>query len=223
MKTCTKCKDRKEITEFHKNKNRKDGLNDLCKPCARKNTNDYRLNNPEKTAARELARKEYKVEHGRQWRLDNPNYGKEYRENNKDEIRAYLYENKEHIRENSRVKNKERRKKDPAYRAVVRARNRVICFLRNKPKVSKSLGGSFEAFKAHIESLFKPGMSWDNYGKWHLDHYFPLAPAYELGPEVFAKACDYRNIRPEWADVNRSKGDTIPDEFKDVNKFLSSF
>ena len=37
MKTCTKCKIEKELDEFCKNKNNKDGLNVWCRECAGKN------------------------------------------------------------------------------------------------------------------------------------------------------------------------------------------
>jgi hypothetical protein len=33
MKTCSKCKVSKEISEFHKNKSRSDGLDRYCRPC----------------------------------------------------------------------------------------------------------------------------------------------------------------------------------------------
>ena len=48
----------------------------------------------------------------------------------------------------------------------------------------RDLGCSIAAFKEHIAGLFKPGMSWDNHGGWHLDHIardcsarFVLSPA----------------------------------------------
>ena len=27
----------------------------------------------------------------------------------------------------------------------------------------------------HLENRFKPGMSWDNYGEWHIDHKIPIS------------------------------------------------
>lgn len=43
MKTCSKCKESKGLTEFFKNKRNKDGLNLFCKACekARKNSKEY--------------------------------------------------------------------------------------------------------------------------------------------------------------------------------------
>ena len=37
------------------------------------------------------------------------------------------------------------------------------------------LGCNIEKFKQHIKAQFTEGMSWDNYGEWHIDHRIPLA------------------------------------------------
>lgn len=44
IKKCSKCKLEKNIDQFHKNKNKKDGLHDYCKECnsiRKKNSYDY--------------------------------------------------------------------------------------------------------------------------------------------------------------------------------------
>ncbi len=77
---------------------------------------------------------------------------------------------------------------DPQFRAIKHARLRIKNFLKNKDKKpSSSIGCTFEEFKQHLESLFQPGMSWENYGKWHIDHKYPLSVAYKEGPESFKK------------------------------------
>lgn len=49
MKKCTKCKEPKEFTEFHKSKLHKDGLSHWCKFCVSEyNKNHRRVNNNEK-------------------------------------------------------------------------------------------------------------------------------------------------------------------------------
>ena len=41
LKTCSKCKESKPLTEFHKNRGNKDGLHNYCKECNRANTAAY--------------------------------------------------------------------------------------------------------------------------------------------------------------------------------------
>lgn len=60
--------------------------------------------------------------------------------------------------------------------------------------IVKYLGCSIDDFKRHLESLFKPGMTWDNYGeKWHIDHIIPLSTDYsDTGLH------HYKNTQPLW-------------------------
>ena len=48
MKICSRCKTEKSVSEFHKDKNKKDGLNNICKMCAIEKGKKYRQANPEK-------------------------------------------------------------------------------------------------------------------------------------------------------------------------------
>jgi hypothetical protein len=75
----------------------------------------------------------------------------------------------------------------------------------NKPSRSfELLGTDLEGFKAHMESQFLPGMSWENHGEWHIDHIIPLASG--KTPEEIWKLCHYTNLQPLWASDNLSKG-----------------
>lgn len=68
-----------------------------------------------------------------------------------------------------------------------------------------ALGISIEEFRSYIEGKFQPGMSWDNYGKWHLDHIQPLK-LFDLTDEAQAmRACHYTNLQPLWALDNQKK------------------
>lgn len=41
MKKCTSCKEDKELSEFNKNKIKKDGLNNICRKCSNKRSKKY--------------------------------------------------------------------------------------------------------------------------------------------------------------------------------------
>lgn len=69
------------------------------------------------------------------------------------------------------------------------------------------LGYSTEDLKAHIERQFQRGMSWDNYGEWHVDHIVPVAEfAFTSADDPEFKACwALTNLRPLWARDNLTK------------------
>lgn len=86
---------------------------------------------------------------------------------------------------------------------------------RKSSRTAEILGCSLEDFKKHLESLFQPGMNWDNYGKgpdkWNVDHYYPQSAA--KTEEEVIKLNHYTNLRPMWEPENRDKRDKIPDDW----------
>ena len=69
------------------------------------------------------------------------------------------------------------------------------------------LGCSIDDLKIYLAKKFQDGMSWDNYGKWHIDHIKPCA-AYNMLNEVDRKECfHYSNLQPLWAEDNYRKSD----------------
>jgi len=71
------------------------------------------------------------------------------------------------------------------------------------------LGCSIGTFRLFIENQFEPGMTWDNYGEWHLDHVQPLASFDLTDRSQFITACNWLNYQPLWAVDNIRKGDKI--------------
>jgi hypothetical protein len=47
IKQCTKCKETKEVSEFHRDKSRKDGLRNICKVCVVSYMGKYYIENKE--------------------------------------------------------------------------------------------------------------------------------------------------------------------------------
>ncbi len=67
------------------------------------------------------------------------------------------------------------------------------------------LGCSIREFTQHIEKQFQPGMSWDNYGEWELDHIKPCCQ-FDLTQIEQQRLCfHFSNYRPLWAIDNRSR------------------
>jgi len=68
------------------------------------------------------------------------------------------------------------------------------------------LGCSVQEFKRHLSSLFKPGMTWENHGDWHIDHIRPCASFDLTDPEQRTLCYHYTNLQPLWAGDNHRKG-----------------
>ena len=115
------------------------------------------------------------------------------------------------MREYNRTYWAERRKNDPDFRLKNNLRNRFNSMLRNGYKKSSVLTYvccPFEHLKLHLQSLFKDGMTWDNYGEWHVDHILPLI-AFSSTEEDLRKVWHYSNLQPLWAIDNLKKGDKV--------------
>jgi len=66
------------------------------------------------------------------------------------------------------------------------------------------LGCSVEEFKAHITEQLRDGMSWDNYGRWEIDHILPLEYGMPVLEETLLRL-HYTNTQPMWAAENGAK------------------
>lgn len=72
------------------------------------------------------------------------------------------------------------------------------------------LGYSRQELMNHLERQFLPGMSWENYGEWHVDHIQPLSSFRFTGRDCpeFKAAWGLSNLRPLWARDNILKKDS---------------
>ena len=77
----------------------------------------------------------------------------------------------------------------------------------NSIRTKDIVGLDYIEFKNYISSMFTDGMSWENYGKWHLDHIIPLRVA--KNEEEVLLLNHYTNLQPLWAEDNLRKGGKI--------------
>ena len=136
-------------------------------------------------------------------------YVKAYREANKDKIIAYDKAYREANKDRFNAKAKARRKTDLLYKLKWNLRSRTSQAFKRKgykkeSKTAKTLGASYTIVSKHLERQFTDGMSWSNYGDWHVDHIIPLASANEK--KELINLCHFRNLQPLWAADNLSKG-----------------
>lgn len=101
-----------------------------------------------------------------------------------------------------------REKADFQFKILQRIRARITAAVRGRNKHQSSLnllGCSLEAFKAHLEKQFKDGMSWANYGDWHIDHIRPCATFDFNNPSALKECFHYTNLQPMWKLDNQRK------------------
>lgn len=124
-------------------------------------------------------------------------------------LKAKLYRLTERYRELHNKNFTIRRLNDINFKILENLRNRLNRALKYNYKhssVVELLGCSINFLKQHLENKFKPGMSWSNYGQWHIDHIKPCA-LFDLSIPEQQKICfNYRNLQPLWAKDNLSKG-----------------
>jgi hypothetical protein len=154
---------------------------------AKKRSADWYANNPEKAKKRSA-----------DWYANNPEKAKDlnakYRVKNRRQRTRYM--NDYH---------KRRKAKDPLYHLQYNMRilgNRVVkqLSLGKKPACTENWQGcTAEELKSYLESLFTEGMTWENYGEWHVDH---IRPVCSFVAEEWKQINHYTNLRPLWAEDN---------------------
>lgn len=218
MKKCSSCQMLKNTDLFGKSKSEKDGFFSYCKVCKRQKDREHYAKNPKRGRLKTAKYKEtfpdrVLVSKKRDYLKNAEKYrtrAKNYYALNKDDINN---KNKELRKKDPfyyakiYAKVKKRKAEDPAFRAITNVRQRVAAFLKSSTsKVSDKLGCTKAQLVSHLESQFQPGMTWENYGKWHIDHKISLHSAWQKGPECFKQACNYINLQPLWAIDNIRKG-----------------
>lgn len=141
-------------------------------------------------------------------------YMRQYREENRDQLRTYWreYKRTEKGKESRREYVRNKRHTDINYKVLANLRNRLKHVMTGYLKADKTLqllGCTVEQLRAHLEARFTSGMSWSNYGEWHIDHIKPCS-SYDMSDPVQQAACfHYTNLQPLWAIDNLNKGDAV--------------
>jgi hypothetical protein len=160
----------------------------------------------------------------KKWRENNKEYlsnkSKNWYEQNKEHRKQYLKEYREKnidkIRETKRNYEKTRKANDPIYKLINNFRTAIYQVLKEN-QIQKN-GHYFETLKyspenliEHLESKFKDNMTWDNYGKWHVDHIKPISSFQitEIGDDEFMTCWSLKNLQPLWSDENIRKSNKI--------------
>lgn len=148
-------------------------------------------------------------EKSRKYRVKNKEKLKLY-SRDKDKKREYdrKYKKENRARVNKYLENK--KKIDVQFKLQTILRNRLLRALKTKYKTGsavRDLGCTIPEFKKYLESLFSPGMTWNNHGVrgWHIDHISPLSKFDLTDRTQFLEAVNYKNLAPLWWDENIRK------------------
>jgi len=240
-KKCSRCKKVKNLNEFSKDKQRKDGIAYWCKECKNESWRKYYKNNLEKVNNRiEVYRKnniekvrELNKKCTKEWYKNNAESQKElarqrYRDNiEKERARIikyrethleYFKEYNKQWRKNNQKYNgiwtKNRRDEDPKFRLsknISREIRKAISINKNGRRWEELLGYTLGDLILHLEKQFKIGMSWDNYGKWHIDHIKPIDSFDFISYDnvEFKECWSLSNLQPLWALDNMRKSNKL--------------
>ena len=156
MKTCRKCLIQKDLIDFGKNKNEKDGLNKYCKFCEIERGKKYREKNPDKV---KQTAKKYRTESKEKYKKTIERYlkknphmssrerSKKYRENS--EYRKKMND----LRKDYRIKNIEKeRERDKKYYHENKIRLRKI---NNEYKINKLKTDPFYRMKKNLSDRIR--------------------------------------------------------------------
>lgn len=152
---------------------------------------------------------EKKRQYNQKWKSANPNIRRET-------LKKWKQKNPERCAELNRKAQKKMRS-NPMNRVVFNMRNRfkeIMDGVRCKPTQGRweLIGCSQQQLKTHLESLFKKGMSWANYGShWHVDHIIPCAKFDHTDPKQVKQCWHWTNLQPLEAKKNFAKSDRITD------------
>lgn len=237
LKTCTKCGEAKPPGAFYKNKLGMYGVDSRCKVCRAELASDrnrkQRRDDPERGRSRQKA-----------WRDANPDRVKALKRASykrraasvKEKARSWAALNAERRRDNQKlwrdrnreaVRDSQRRARaklmaTPKGRLELSIKANVRNSLRSAGKggsrTFELLGFTSDELMQHLERLFQPGMTWENYGRggWHVDHRIPLAAHHYENPRDsdFRRAWALSNLQPLWEADNLSKGCRLEKPFQ---------
>jgi hypothetical protein len=130
---------------------------------------------------------------------------------NKDEYleKQRDYKKRPESREWHRDYQKQKRQTDINWRLAKSLRDRLYKTVTRETKLTsatKLVGCSISILKEHLENQFTDGMSWENYGLWHIDHIRPCISFDLTDPKQQIECFHFKNLRPIWEFENRSKG-----------------
>ena len=195
-KTCGRCHDLLPLESFSKSNRGSSGRANYCKPCQSAYRKEWGLRNATKLV-------EYRK------KPESINQRKEYWNRVKNEQGPK--DNARRRQCSAKVLARKQRREwmlQPGNRVTCSAREsiRYAILSGSSPKAETLVGCSVTQLKTHLQSKFRDGMCWENYGEWHVDHCVPCCRFDTSTDAGLKSAFHFTNLQPLWAKENRQKG-----------------
>ena len=103
----------------------------------------------------------------------------------------------------------EKRQNNKQYRLAKSLRDRIYKAIERGDRAERTLvllGCTIDELITHLEGQFSDGMTWDNYGDWHIDHIRPCVSFDLTDVEQQQQCFHFSNLQPLWEFDNKSKG-----------------
>lgn len=210
VRACNRCGIEKPETAFSADRRGPGGRNYRCKECVAEHSRAWRKANPEKKLAETRA---YRAANAERVAAN----AKAYRAANQEHLKAlscqsakrWLESNPEQRKAHVRAyAEKHRDRPDRLLRKRISAGLRAALRGGKAWRSSESLlGYTIADLREHLGRQFLKGMSWENMGKWHIDHIVPVS-AFEItsvDDPIVRRVWALSNLRPLWARDNMSK------------------
>lgn len=209
-KKCSACGEVKPKTEeyFGKLSKAKDGFRYSCKECRHQEYKSNREHYIKRSKERYVEKKECApIE-----KIKTKNKKQRNKDYIKEKDRRYYQKNKEAVKNRVKEYMYNRIENDIGFKILQRCRTRLYKAVKGYVKSARTqelIGCSVEYLLKHLESQFKEGMTWENYGEWHIDHIIPCASFDFTKANEQRKCFHYTNLQPLWADENYRKSDKL--------------
>lgn len=124
--------------------------------------------------------------------------------------RAHTARRRPEARRLYKKRHRDKNKHRPEYRLSINLRVRLSNAVRRRLagrdiSAVRDLGCTVPELMTYLEQLFTPGMSWETYGEWHIDHIVPICAHDLTNRDEMLKAVHYTNLQPLWAADNYKK------------------
>lgn len=213
QKQCCRCKQKKLLSEFSPCQNEMFGVGHYCHSCHKILQGEYYNRHKHDPSFRERAKSHYRKYYSKNKEHINKK-GKLYSIKNRAKTREY--DRLWHRNHRDKTKLSKQRYNNKIETRISNAISTPIGRLLHGKKAGRKwqtlTGWTLEELMAHLKKQFKDGMSWDNYGQWHIDHIIPKAYfKFESASDPEFKRCwALSNLRPLWAKDNLHKSSNIP-------------